>query len=160
MANTTVAAIGIGLSLSLAALPSSAQMAPTSGAPAISPGSNLVPLSPSSPSPAVTPSFSFTNLLEYSDCLEAILTLYKNAAPSSRTQQDTCYGMIQQSVGRDGLSQLEALELVSAADFYTAHFLSRTLHPPRGQRLRIAKMLGFIYEIDQNDPEILREAAR
>lgn len=156
--NAAIVGMGVGLSISLAALSSSAQIVPASGAtPVVPPSGDLVPLSPS---PAATPSFSFTNLFEYSNCIESILTLYQNTPPSSRTQQDACYLMIQQSVGQDGLSHSEALELISAANFYTSHFLSDTLYPPKGQRLRIAKMLGFIYEIDQNDPQVLREAAR
>lgn len=149
------ATIGMGLGISLA-LPGLA-LTPVSGT------GRLVPLDPAPALPPATstrPNFAFTNVLEYSDCLAAILDGYLNTDSSLPTRQNLCQDTIYQTAGHDGLSQAEALELVSAADFYSTHFLSRAVYPPKGLRLRIAENLGFIYEIDQHDPEVLQRAVR
>lgn len=147
-------AIGLGTSF---VLPASAQSIPITTANLPLSDSNLVPLHSNSNQI----NFTFTNVLEYSDCLSAILDLYQGKMPSSLpTRQNACATTIQQAAGSDGLSESEARELLSAADFYSTHMLSRGLYPPKGLRLRIAELLGFIYAIDQNDAEILERAAR
>jgi len=115
---------------------------------------NLVPLD-SAPPKTGTPQFKFTNGLEYSDCLEVILQLYQNQNQlNPQLQRSSCLTDIQKIYGSTGLSKIQALSLVSSANFYATTILSRKLHPPRGQRQRIAKMLGFIYETDANDQQI------
>ncbi len=154
----TLLAIGIPFS----ALPSSAQLTPIADPHTTDPhttvaNGDLVPLQ----SASHQVNFTFTNVLEYSDCLSAILDLYQGNLPSSLpTRQNACAATVQQAAGNDQLSESEARELLSAADFYSTHMLSRGLYPPKGLRLRIAEMLGFVYEIDQHDPEVLNRAAR
>jgi hypothetical protein len=150
----TVISFGFGAALTVPAL---AQLTPVP-IPTIPTNGALVPLNPT---PAANqPNFAFTNVLEYSDCLAAILDAYLSTDSSLPTRQNLCQVNIQQAAGNDGLSHSEALELISAADFYSTHFLARALYPPKGLRLRIAENFGFIYQIDQNDPEVLRRAAR
>lgn len=110
---------------------------------------------------ALRPKFTFINVLEYSKCLESILQLYQN--PESLTQQkpqNSCLTDIHQIYGNRGLTQSEALELVSSANFYATNLLSAKIYPPRGQRRRVAQMFKFIYEIDANDAEIQKFAAQ
>jgi len=108
---------------------------------------------------AIAPGFTFTNTLEYGDCLEVILRLYENAGGlRPREQQSQCYREIQQRFGTEGLSRSEALRLVSATNFYATTMLATDLYPPRGQRIRVAALFGFIYSIDTNDSQI-RELA-
>lgn len=115
---------------------------------------NLVPLDTAPPKTG-TPQFKFTNGLEYSDCLEVILQLYQNQNQlNPQLQRSSCLTDIQKIYGSTGLSKIQALGLVSSANFYATTILSRKLYPPRGQRQRIAKMLGFIYETDANDQQI------
>jgi hypothetical protein len=150
---SVVAVLGMSVSISFGttfATPASAQTPGTSSG-------EIVPLS--APAATSNATFAFTNVLEYSDCLAAILDAYLSTDSSLPTRQNLCQASIQQA-SSNGLSQLEALELVAAADFYSTHFLARTLYPPKGLRLRIAENLGFVYEIDQTDPEILQRAAQ
>lgn len=109
-------------------------------------------LQPSNIEPASAMVFSFTDLLEYGDCLEVILKLYDNSTPLTvREQQNSCFERVQAVYGSNGLSRANALQLISAADFYATTLLERALYPPRGQRARIASLFGFIYALDAND---------
>lgn len=109
----------------------------------------------------VSPRFTFTNVLQYSNCLESILQLYQNSGSLSQQKaQNSCLADIYQIYRDQGLSKSQALELVSSANFYATTMLSREIYPPRGQRIRVAQMLKFIYEIDANDEEMQRLAAQ
>ena len=121
----------------------------------------MQPTSPLQPNKAEsTSSFSFTNMLEYGDCLEVILKLYGNSSTlTAREQQSLCFKEIQAKHGDSQLSKSDALQLISAADFYATTLLARDLYPPRGQRARIASLFGFIYAVDINDSQIRDLAA-
>jgi hypothetical protein len=155
--------VAIGSVIAITALPAVAQLIPINDSavpatPATPTGSRLVPLSAA---PTSTANFSFTNVLQYSDCLSAILDLYQGNIPADLpTRRNACTAAIEQAAGEDGLSQIEARQLVSAADFYSNHFLAKPLYPPKGLRLRVAQLLGYVYQIDQNDPEVLSQAAQ
>lgn len=151
---------GIG---TLAVPPAQAQTASLPPPPPTFTG-DLVPLDrPAQPTPAVPEAgltFSFTNALEYGDCLETILQLYERPDNlSDRVKQGSCYQTIQETYGDQGLTRQQALALVSSADFYATHFLSRQLFPLRGQRIRIAERFGFIYEVDSDDADMKNRAA-
>lgn len=119
------------------------------------PSQPMPSLQPSNVEPSSTPAFSFTNTLEYGDCLEVILKLYGNSGTlTEREQQSSCFEKIRVAYGNNGLSKLDALQLISAADFYATTLLSRDLYPLRGQRVRIASLFGFIYTVDVNDSHI------
>jgi hypothetical protein len=78
---------------------------------------------------------------------------------SNRVKQNSCYETIQETHGNQGLTRQQALSLVSSADFYATHFLSRQLFPLRGQRIRIAERFGFIYAVDSDDDDMKNRAA-
>lgn len=130
---------------------------------------DLVPLDPAEPSPqstqesdsAIAPAFTFTNTLEYGDCVEIILRLHEGASGlGQREQQNHCYAEIQQRFGTEGLSRAESLRLISAANFYATTMLANDLYPPRGQRIRVARLFAFIYEVDTNDAQMRSLAAQ
>ncbi|MUL38414.1 hypothetical protein [Gloeocapsopsis dulcis] len=58
------------------------------------------------------------------------------------------------------MSNSQALELISAANFYATNMLERKLYPPRGQRRRVAQIFQFIYDIDASDAEMQKLATQ
>ncbi|MUL38411.1 hypothetical protein [Gloeocapsopsis dulcis] len=105
-------------------------------------------------SQVATPKFTFTSVLDYSNCLEAILQLYQNGTLNSQ-QQNSCVVHSNQQ-----LSKSQALELISGANFYATNMLERKLYPPRGQRRRVAQIFQFIYDIDVSDSEMQKLATQ
>lgn len=161
----TIAALSTVIILGMSTVTTSAQaqmVSPLQPAPTST--GDLIPLDrPAQSAPAASQAssaFAFTNTLEYGDCLETILQLYERSDNlSDRVKQGSCYQTIQQTYGDQGLTRSQALSLVSSADFYATHFLSRQLFPLRGQRIRIAERFGFIYEVDSDDDDMKERAA-
>ena len=105
--------------------------------------------------------YIFTNLLEYSKCLEDILRLYEDKEQvKQQGRQSNCREDVFQASLDNGLSKTQALEIIDTANFYATSLLNQKLYPPRGQRVRVAKLFGFIYQIDANDEIIRRFAAQ
>ncbi len=113
-----------------------------------------------SQTPANAPRFTFTHVLDYSNCLEDILQISQN--PEQFKQQgrkSNCLTDEFRNYENTGLSKSQALELVKAANSYaTSPPRTVKIFPPRGLRLRITQMLGFIYEIDAQDEEFKKIA--
>lgn len=106
--------------------------------------------SPNSQVAVASPRFTFLNVLEYSNCLEDIIQLYQN---SDRVRQQgrksSCLPDVFQA-SNTGISKSQALELIQAANVYaTSPTLTQPLYPPKGQRMRISEMFGFVYHIDR-----------
>jgi hypothetical protein len=129
----------------------------------------LVPIDPATPQTPTAPDtsftpptnlhFAFTNTLEYGDCLEVMLQLYqKTRELTPRERQNQCFTGLQQVYPSESLTRTEALNAIATANFYATTLLDRELYPVKGQRMRVAQQLGFIYEIDETDP-IIREMA-
>jgi hypothetical protein len=102
--------------------------------------------------------FTFTNVQQYSNCLEDIIQLYKDKERFRRQgRRSTCLADIFQKNSEQGLSKDQALELIRTADSYaTSSFLVVPLYPPRGIRRRIAQEFGFIYKLDADDQDLQR----
>jgi len=100
-----------------------------------------------------TSKFTFTSVLDYSNCLETILQLYQGRLTPQ--QQNSCIAQSNQQ-----LSKSQALELISGANFYATNMLERKLYPPRGQRRRVAQIFQFIYEIDASDAQMQKLATQ
>lgn len=98
--------------------------------------------------------FNFTRSTEYTQCLEDILLLYQNRAQlQQQGRQGNCLPEVFQANLQQGVSKTQAQQMIQSAHFY-ATSLRPKLYPPRGQRERIAALLGFIYEVDKNDQSI------
>jgi flagellar basal body L-ring protein FlgH len=167
------ALLGVGISISFKSSPAVAQAA--SSDPPLPLNGNIVPLG-ETPSPNTAPAspansasanqssaaqFTFTNALEYGDCLEVILQLHaQTRALTQREQQSHCFATIQQVYGGESLSKSQALGLISTANFYATTLLARELYPLKGQRVRIAEQFGFIYKVDEDNPDIRTLAAQ
>ncbi|WP_190468803.1 hypothetical protein [Aerosakkonema funiforme] len=105
--------------------------------------------------------FTFTTSLEYSKCLDDILLLYENKAQfQERGRQSNCLAETFQANSTGGFSKAQARQMIDFANRYATTLLKPGLYPPRGQRERIAGLLGFVYEIDKNDQEIRQLATQ
>jgi S1-C subfamily serine protease len=99
---------------------------------------------------AISPQFTFTSVWDYGNCLEDIIQLYLGVDQlKQRGRIGNCLTDVFQTYQNKGLSQVQALELIRAADQYATSQLNPALYPPQGQRRRINKMFGFTYQIDK-----------
>jgi hypothetical protein len=113
-------------------------------------GTSITPMQP-------TGQFTFTNSLQYSNCLEDILQLYQAGAKFRlEGRRSNCRDEIFQAYRNRQIPKEQALELVQVADFYATSLLSNKLYPLGGQRQRIRQMFGLTYAIDTNNQTVLR----
>jgi hypothetical protein len=107
---------------------------------------------------ASTPRFVFSNALAYSNCVDDILQLYlEPKAPLMTERQGSCAAEIVSLYGHGGLTWTQTLELLKAADIQVS--ATGNLFPQWGQRERIARMFGFVYRMDVDNPAIRKIAA-
>ncbi len=94
--------------------------------------------------------YTFTNVLEYSNCLEDIIKLYENKGLSAtQSRKSSCREDLFSQYKETGIPKDQAAMAIQEADFYATALLNTKLYPPRGQRLRVAKLFGYIYQIDR-----------
>lgn len=109
----------------------------------------------------VTAAFTFKNVTEYGNCLEDILRLYEDKEKfRQQPRRSDCSADVFRNSLENGLSKAQSLAMIEAANFYATSLLNPKLFPPRGQRVRIAQMFGFIYEIDAKDEAIQKLATQ
>jgi hypothetical protein len=97
-------------------------------------------------SPAST--FSFTNGLEYSNCLEDIIALNQTPELLATRRRSNCLEGLFVERQSSGISDDEARQLIEAANQYATSELTFKLYPPAGQRARISQLYGIQYAID------------
>ncbi|MGK7944971.1 MAG: hypothetical protein AB4058_10935 [Microcystaceae cyanobacterium] len=137
---------------------------------------NLPLTSSSSESSRLTPDsvsahnvFKFTNLYDYSSCLDDILLVYEGRLRRENGQitliypemsrihekKSNCIDKVIDIYG-NRLNNQQTYELLNLANFRATQLLDARLYPPRGIRRRAAQLVGFIYEIDRTNAEILQ----
>ncbi|MGB5634465.1 MAG: hypothetical protein WBM86_17020 [Waterburya sp.] len=100
--------------------------------------------------------FDFNNTYDYGTCLDVILLVYeKRNAELENVFKNDCATNILNTFGNN-LSQDVALQLVESANLYATKELESPLYPTLGLRRRIAINLGYVYDIDKNNPDILK----
>lgn len=100
--------------------------------------------------------FDFDNTYDYAACLDVILLAYeRRSAELANVYKNDCATEVLNTFGND-LSKEEALQLVQAADLYATETLENPLYPSLGLRRRIAINLGYVYNMDKNNPDILK----
>ena len=118
--------------------------------------------------------FVFTNLYDYSSCLDDILRLHLGELRRENNQITLVYGdfsrihekksfcidKIIDLYGNRQINNVEVFELFDLANFRATKLLAARLYPPLGIRQRAAKYIGYIYEMDRNNPDILRLAGK
>jgi len=101
--------------------------------------------------------FTFTRLGAYNSCVEDILLLYQDKERfRQQGRRGDCLADVFQTYANTGLSKYQALDLIKAANTYVSTALTTKFYPLRGLRMQVAKLLGFIYELDANDQEIMQ----
>ena len=100
--------------------------------------------------------FNFNNVFDYSTCLDVIVLAYeqRNAELKNAIKND-CANNVLETFGNT-LAKNEALELVESANTHATEGLENPLYPTLGVRRRIAINLGYVYEPDKNNPDILK----
>lgn len=123
--------------------------------------------------------FTFVSSYEYGTCLDDILRFHEGALKQQDGQivvsyqgssfvrphpnPSKCIKDIIAIYGNQGISRQQAYELVALADFRATRLLDQTLYPTQGIRIRVARLLCFVYSIDKTDsadPQVSAEIAQ
>ncbi|WP_036481654.1 hypothetical protein [Myxosarcina sp. GI1] len=100
--------------------------------------------------------FNFDNSYDYSVCLDAVLLAYEQRVTElEKMSKNECANNIFNLLGTN-LSKPTTLEIVKTANNYAVTGLEDKLYPSFGLRRRIAIALGFVYDIDKNNNDILK----
>ena len=100
--------------------------------------------------------FDFKNAYDYSTCLDIILLAYENRQLElQNTRKNECAENILNLFGNT-LSKDVALQLITSADAYATETLEIRLYPPLGLRRRVAINVGYVYDIDKKNDDILK----
>ena len=100
--------------------------------------------------------FDFTNTYDYASCLDVILLAYEQrTAELENAAKNDCANNVLNTFG-NSLSKDTALKLVESADLHATEGLENPLYPTLGLRRRIAINLGYIYDADKSNPDILQ----
>lgn len=100
--------------------------------------------------------FTFDNAYDYGACLDTILLAYENRTVElQKVSKNDCVQNILNLFG-DRLMKDTALGLVKMANNHATQGLEDTLYPSLGLRRRVAINLGYVYDIDRNNQDILK----
>jgi hypothetical protein len=100
--------------------------------------------------------FNFNNSYDYGACLDAILLAYEGRdAELAKAPKNQCATNVLSVVGNN-LSKDTALKIIKSADFHATEVLEDNLYPSLGIRRRVAINLGYVYDIDKNNSDILK----
>lgn len=100
--------------------------------------------------------FNFANAYDYNVCLDNILLAYEDRQTElAQSTKNECANNILSEFGNQ-LSENTALELITAADNYATEDLEIQLYPTFGLRRRVAMHFGYLYDIDENNEDILQ----
>ena len=100
--------------------------------------------------------FTFNNRYDYSTCIDAILLIYEGRdSDLQRMEGNECTQKVTDLFGTQ-LSEALALQLIDIANFRATKLLKLSLYPSLGLRQRVAMRLGYIYDVDKNNSEVLK----
>lgn len=100
--------------------------------------------------------FDFNNTYDYAACLDVILLAYEQRNRElENVYKNDCATSILNTFGND-LEKDLALQLIKSADSHATKKLENPLYPSLGLRRRIAINLGYVYDMDKNNPDILK----
>ena len=98
--------------------------------------------------------FDFIDIYGYNNCLDALLLLYEGRNPVG---DNSCLLNVTAIFGNQ-INRDVMLELVDIANVRATSLLPKRLYPAYGIRRRVAQSIGFVYEIDTTNPEIIKLA--
>ncbi len=100
--------------------------------------------------------FDFNNVYDYGACLDVILLAYEERNTElEKVSKNECATNVLNTVGNN-LSQDTALQLIKSANVHATEVLEDKHYPPLGIRRRVAIELGYVYDIDKNNSDILK----
>lgn len=100
--------------------------------------------------------FDFNNTYDYATCLDVILLAYeKRNTELEKASKNDCANNVLQTFGNN-LSKEVALKLIESANSHATKTLETPLYPSLGLRRRIAINLGYVYDTDKRNPDILK----
>ncbi len=100
--------------------------------------------------------FDFNNTYDYAACLDVILLVHeKRSAELENVSKNDCATKVLNVFGNN-LSKDVALRLVKLANLHATEGLENPLYPSLGLRRRIAINLGYVYDMDKSNPDILK----
>ncbi|MEM7761324.1 MAG: hypothetical protein AAF298_24825 [Cyanobacteria bacterium P01_A01_bin.40] len=100
--------------------------------------------------------FDFNNTYDYATCLDVILLSYEGRSSElENAAQNDCGTKVLTTFGNN-LPKDVAFKLVEMADTHATEGLQNPLYPTLGLRRRIAINLGYVYDTDKNNPDILK----
>ncbi len=100
--------------------------------------------------------FDFNNTYDYAACLDVILLAYERRnAELENVFKNDCATNVLNTFGNN-LSRDVALQLIKMANLHATEGLENPLYPTLGLRRRIAINLGYVYDTDKNNPDILK----
>lgn len=98
--------------------------------------------------------FDFVDIYSYNNCLDALLLLYEGRNPVGN---NSCLQNVTAIFGNQVNSNI-MLELIDIANVRATSLLPRRIFPAYGIRRRVAQSLGYVYEIDVENQEMIRLA--
>jgi len=120
------------------------------------PQKNPAPASETDKSKIEQIEFTFNNSYDYGACIDAILLAYEQREfELENTQKNECANNVFKVFGNN-LSKETALQLIKSADNHATKALEDQLYPSLGLRRRVAIAVGYIYDIDKNNDEVLK----
>lgn len=100
--------------------------------------------------------FDFNNSYDYGACLDAILLAYEERnVELEKVSKNECATKVLEVYGNN-ISKDTALQLIKSADYHATEVLEDKLYPSLGIRRRVAINLGYVYDIDKNNNDILK----
>ncbi len=101
--------------------------------------------------------FDFDNSYDYTACLDVILLTYEGRnAELNNVSKNKCATNVLNVFGNNLSKKDVALQLVKSAHLHATKGLEDPLYPSLGLRRRIAINLGYVYDIDKNNSDILK----
>ena len=114
--------------------------------PQISSGSNLENLE-----------LTFSTLYEYNNCLDELMLIYEGRLNRTGygSLKSPCAVEVVKLYGNPPTRE-EMLEILDLANFRATKLLDNPVYPALGIRRRVIQNTGYVYDIDENNPEVLR----
>ena len=100
--------------------------------------------------------FDFNNVYDYGACLDVILLAYEERNTElEKVSKNECATNVL-DVFSNNITKDVALQLIKSANVHATEVLKDKLYPPLGIRRRVAINLGYVYDIDKNNSDILK----
>ena len=100
---------------------------------------------------------TFSTLYEYNNCLDELMLIYEGRLNRTGygSLKSPCAVEVVKLYGNPPTRE-EMLEILDLANFRATKLLDNPVYPALGIRRRVIQNTGYVYDIDENNPEVLR----